>query len=83
MILLTIPGTTFFGTKYFEKAFSRSLELLDLTLSDDRWKGARRREIARARDQVCEVLTEYNDAEALKSLNEYFYRFALLSRKST
>ncbi|MBU0625586.1 hypothetical protein KKF05_04550 [Patescibacteria group bacterium] len=66
--------------EYFDKAFERALELFDLTLADERWKGARRREIARARDQVCEVLKYGGVDESLKSLNNYFFKFALAAR---
>lgn len=66
--------------EYFERAFSRALELLDLTLADERWRGARRREIARAREQVCEALDGDGGEPSLESLNGYFYRFAALAR---
>ena len=37
-------------------ALERALELLDLTLADDRWQGPRRRDISRAREVVCDFL---------------------------
>ena len=35
----------------FDGALARALELFDLTAADDRWRGARRREILRARSE--------------------------------
>ncbi len=62
---------------YFEKAFFRMIELIDLTLTDPRWKGLRLREIARLREQVCEELTETGKT---KSLSKYFLQFAVEAR---
>ncbi len=64
----------------FENAFTRCLELFDLTLSDVRWKG-RFREIARAREIVCDGVLggpEYNTK--LEDLTKYFFYFALASK---
>ena len=66
--------------EYFEKAFSRALELLDLSLSDNRWRGAKRREIARAREVVCEALDTESSEHSYDSLNGYFGHFAILAR---
>jgi len=63
-------------------AFDRALELLDLTLADPRWR-SRLREIARARELLC-------DAEAgggsygstLEGLDRYFLAFAVSARHS-
>lgn len=41
-------------------ALARALAQLDLTLADDRWAGHRRREIARAREVVCDLLAGDN-----------------------
>lgn len=60
-------------------AFERALELFDRTLADDRWRGLRRREIARAREYFCTVYLAGNDVE-LVSLERYFMQFALLAR---
>lgn len=38
-----------------EQVFARALELLDLTLGDARWKG-RRKELARARELLCDAM---------------------------
>jgi hypothetical protein len=61
-------------------AFARALELLDLTLADSRWRG-RRREIARARELLCDAAaggTEYGTT--LPDLDRYFLSFAVAAR---
>jgi len=66
--------------KRFEGAIHRALELLDLTLSDPRWK-KRLKEIARAREILCDTAygaSEYNTS--LEDLNHYFLYFALAAR---
>jgi hypothetical protein len=37
----------------FDHVLDRALELFDLTAADDRWRGHRRREILRAREEFC------------------------------
>lgn len=66
--------------EHLEKALERALELFDLTLSDPRWKD-RAKEIARARELVCDFFyggNQYNSNPAL--LDSYFLHFALASR---
>lgn len=61
-------------------AFDRALELLDLTLADPRWRG-RRREIARARELLCDATAgglEYGTT--LADLDRYFLAFAVAAR---
>ncbi len=61
-------------------AFERALELLDLTLADPRWRG-RLREIARARELLCDAATgggEYGTM--LEDLDRYFLAFAVAAR---
>jgi len=61
-------------------AFERALELLDLTLADPRWRG-RRREIARAREVLCDAAAgggEYGTT--LDDLDRYFLAFAVAAR---
>lgn len=68
--------------KLFEEAVFRAIELLDLTLTDTRWKN-RFREIARAKETVCDAFTggkEYNSSFA--ELEKYFYHFAYAARNS-
>jgi hypothetical protein len=62
-------------------AFERALELLDLTLADPRWRG-RRKEIARAREMLCDAAfggREYGTT--LDALDRYFLAFAVLARR--
>lgn len=66
--------------KLFESAVFRAIELLDLTLSDERWK-KRLKEIARAREVLCDAYTggkEYNSN--FPELEKYFYHFAFAAR---
>lgn len=62
-------------------ALDRALELFDLTLADDRWR-YRRREIARAREVVCDFLIGDNvHASTAESLEAYFLPFAMAARR--
>jgi hypothetical protein len=61
-------------------AFERALELLDLTLADARWRG-RLKEIARARELLCDAATggrEYGST--LDAVDRYFLAFAVAAR---
>ena len=64
--------------KSFTTAFEKALELFDLTLDDDRWKG-RRKEITRSREVFCSLLFDTvltNELQKeLDSLDEYFLWF--------
>jgi hypothetical protein len=64
----------------FESSFDRALELFDLTLADERWKG-RRKEIARSREIFCTLLLEpekvTNLQKELNWLDEYFLQFGI------
>ncbi len=67
--------------KYFWGAVERALELFDLTLADSRLSGARRREIARAREVFCDAVfggTEYKTT--FENLLPYFDQFAIAAR---
>ena len=67
--------------KIFEGAILRALELFDLTLDDQRWKG-RLREIARLRELFLYAVDndrEYNTT--LKDLEKYFIPFMFFSRR--
>jgi len=61
-------------------AFERALELLDLTLSDPRWRN-RLREVARARELLCDASfggTDYGTT--LEDLDGYFLAFAVAAK---
>ena len=63
------------------KALHRGLELFDLSLQDRRWDYPKLKEIARAREIVCDFLVgenEYGSDE--KFLNDYFTQFAIAAR---
>jgi hypothetical protein len=64
----------------FTKAANRTLEQLDLTLTDKRWTSYRRQEIARLREETCRSLfTGENNKPA--GLQKYFLSMATLARK--
>lgn len=63
-------------TAYFEKAFARMLELLDLTLADKRWHNHRLKELTRLREQACQEF----DQEQQSSLSKYLLYFGILAR---
>ncbi len=63
-----------------EKAFTRSIELLDLTIGDPRWKG-RRKELTRVREFLCDAMEGGSlYGSDLASLDRYFYHFAVAAR---
>jgi len=62
-------------------ALKWALELFDLTIADERWRGPKRREICRAREVVCDFIAGDNDfASTAESLDRYFLPFAAASR---
>lgn len=66
-----------------DAAVNRCLELFDLTAADDRWRGWRRREVLRAREQFCALFwgDDRRPGEAA-SLSRYFLHFALAARRA-
>ena len=66
-----------------DAAVDRGLELFDLTAADDRWRGARRREVLRAREEFCALFWgEGERADAAASLSRYFLHFAVAARRA-
>ncbi len=66
----------------FDRALARALELFDLTAGDGRWRGPRRREVLRAREEFCRLFFDDDVAPgAARTLREYFLHFALLARR--
>jgi hypothetical protein len=68
--------------KNYENAAFRAIELIDLTLSDPRWKG-RYKELARAKEFICDAYfggKEYNST--FESLEKYFNQFAYAARNA-
>jgi hypothetical protein len=70
------------NTPRWTSAFARALELFDLTATDARWRGHRRREILRARELFCGLFyataPASGDAEFLR---QYFLEFAVAARR--
>jgi len=63
-----------------EKAFSRALELLDLTIQDPRWEG-RRKELTRVREFLCDAMLGGSVyGSDFVDLDRYFYHFAVAAR---
>jgi hypothetical protein len=66
----------------FDRALTRALELFDLAVADDRWRGHRRREILRAREEFCRLVLESEwRPEAARTLRRYFLAFAVLAQQ--
>ena len=66
-----------------DAAVNRGLELFDLTAADDRWRGAARREVLRAREEFCALF--WRDSAmpgAARSLSRYFLHFAVAARRA-
>ena len=67
-----------------DRALARALELFDLTAADDRWRGPRRRELLRAREQFCRVFFDDAAEPGLADyLRRYFMEFAVAARRGT
>lgn len=65
-----------------DRALARALELFDLTATDSRWRGGRRREVLRARELFCTLFFpgpgSTGDEEYLRN---YFLQFAVAARR--
>lgn len=69
--------------KYAESAFYRTLDLLDLTISDKRWYGPKLKELCRLREVLCDSYFGgklYNTP--LEYFQKYFFQFALAASKN-
>ena len=63
-------------------AIGRALELFDLTVADARWRGPRRREVLRAREDFCgQLFADGPPAASAAGLRRYFLAFAVLARR--
>lgn len=68
-----------------DAAINRGLELFDLSAADERWRGARRREVLRARSEFCSLFWEEGGSQqpdAAASLSRYFLHFAYAERRT-
>lgn len=67
----------------FDRALDRALSLFDLTAADNRWRGPRRREVLRAREEFCRLFFDGSVApESAEGLRRYFLAFAIAARRS-
>jgi hypothetical protein len=65
-----------------DRAIERAIELFDLTASDERWRGHRRREVLRVREEFCAlVLAGESGSATAESLERYFLQFGLVARR--
>ncbi len=68
----------------FERALERALELFDLTVRDQRWRGHRRREILRVREEFCRLFFEDEvPPDSARGLSRYFLQFGVLARRGS
>lgn len=66
----------------FERALERALELFDLTVNDERWRGHRRREILRVREEFCRLFFDDTPPhDSARRLSKYFLQFGVLARR--
>lgn len=65
----------------YTSACDRALELMDFTLGDRRWNGLRLRELARAREMICDaILGGRGYGTTFEYLDNYFFGFAYAAR---
>ena len=65
-------------------ALYRSLDLLDLTIGDPRWKGGTLKELTRVRELLCDAYVGDNLYDITPEfLSRYFYSFAVAARKKS
>lgn len=66
---------------HYMSACDRALELMDFTLGDRRWNGLRLRELARAREMICDaILGSREYGITFEYLDHYFFGFAYAAR---
>jgi hypothetical protein len=66
---------------HFEKALERTLELLDMTIADMRWRNHRLKELVRLREVVCDELCSDDMTYGNTDLRNYFLYFGILARR--
>jgi hypothetical protein len=67
----------------FDNALTRALALFDLTATDERWRGRRRREILRAREEFCRLFFDpVVSPDSVAGLTRYFLAFAVNARRT-
>lgn len=68
-------------TGRFERALERTLELFELTARDERWRGPRRREILRTREEFLTLFFGDPPPNSAPGLENYFLQFATLAQR--
>jgi hypothetical protein len=64
-------------------ALDRAFELIDLTITDPRWRGARGKEICRAREVLSDTfLGDRVYGSTPESMEKYFYHYAVAARNN-
>ena len=77
-----IRANTLGNAERSEHALVRALELFDLTATDSRWHGWRRREVLRARELFCTLFcADAPSAGDAEYLQKYFLQFAVAARR--
>jgi len=67
--------------EYFKGAFTRAIELFELTLSDPRWNYSQLKEIGRVKEIFCDIAEGGKEYESsFEDLDKYFLLFALKLR---
>lgn len=70
------------NTSRFDNALARALELFDLTAADARWRGPRRREILRAREEFCRLFFSTTPpGDSIPGLQRYFLYAAIAANR--
>ena len=65
------------------RAFHRSLDLLDLTIGDTRWHDGRLKELTRIREIICDAFLGDNQYNATPEfLGKYFLAFAVGAQRA-
>lgn len=68
----------------FDNALARALALIDLTVADERWRGPRRREILRAREEFCRLFFDPDvPPDSAAGLTKYFLAFSVHARRQS
>ena len=67
----------------FDNALARALALFDLTAADVRWRGPRRREVLRAREEFCRLFFDPDvPSGSAAGLTKYFLAFTVIARRA-
>ena len=70
------------NVRRFDSALARALALFDLTAADTRWRGPRRREILRAREEFCRLFFSATLPEnSIPGLQRYFLYAAIAANR--